>query len=396
MIKKSFYKNIIFYITLILIFFFVILYSLEIALSFWNHSSLKAKKWKKLDRSRYSYYVMQKKINPEVVITISPSNFVNDKNIEVYPLAGIHNSLTINCNELGFWSKFNSDKFGFNNSNDDWNKDRYKFLLLGDSFLLGDCVNSSDNISNQLRKSLKETKKNDKYGVLNIGYGGNGSLIENATLREYFPNAYVENVLLLYYDANDLTEFFREIKNPLLKKYLDDKNFKQNLVDKNFLINKILKEKLITLTKEEEEKIKKNKLIRFNEIRFNKLLILTNLRHRLTWQFNLPLISDGGSPRVYESHEVELIKKNFLQIQEFSKSKGSKFYFVFLPGFPAENDGEFILKIIKDLKIPVINVKKEIFDNHPDKLSLFPNRAPNHYTPEGYKLISDLIIKSIN
>ena len=60
------------------------------------------------------------------------------------------------------------------------------------------------------------------------------------------------------------------------------------------------------------------------------------------------------------------------------------------------NDKEGSKNLIKELNIPIINLKKEVFDKHPDKLSLFPFRAPGHYTPEGYKLIAEKIIELIN
>ena len=66
-----------------------------------------------------------------------------------------------------------------------------------------------------------------------------------------------------------------------------------------------------------------------------------------------------------------------------------------MPSFPGNDDGDEILSLIEKLNIPVINMKKEVFDKHPDKLSLFPFRASGHYTPEGYKLIAEKIIESI-
>ena len=44
------------------------------------------------------------------------------KNTNIYPLAGISNSLTVLCNETGKWSSYLSDIYGFNNTNDLWNK----------------------------------------------------------------------------------------------------------------------------------------------------------------------------------------------------------------------------------------------------------------------------------
>ena len=170
---------------LIIIFIATLLsiYSLEIMLSFWNNSSLKAKKWDKYNLSRYSVYNNLKEKNPNLALTSAPHNYLKNNNYGLLPLSGISNILTINCNELGYWSKYVSDRYGFNNPNDSWDKEEIKYLIIGDSFVHGDCVNKPDDLSNQLRLKIK-----DNFGVLNLGYGGNGPLLEYATLKEYFPN----------------------------------------------------------------------------------------------------------------------------------------------------------------------------------------------------------------
>ena len=57
--------------------------------------------------------------------------------------------------------------------------EKIEYLLVGDSFTQGACVNETDTISGNLRKMI------NSGGVLNLGYGGNGPLTEYATLREY-------------------------------------------------------------------------------------------------------------------------------------------------------------------------------------------------------------------
>tara|TARA_B100000989_G_scaffold298669_1_gene289034 strand:+ start:2482 stop:3636 length:1155 start_codon:yes stop_codon:yes gene_type:complete len=379
-------KKISFYFLLILFFFVFCLYSLEILLAFWNHSSIKSKKWQNLDRSRLSVYEKEKKINDNISLTISPTNFLKDDTLSIFPLAGLPNKQTINCNESGYWSRFNSDQYGFNNPKEEWSKGEYEFVLIGDSFLLGDCVNFPNDISNQIRAKLK--LNNNKSGVLNLGYGGNGPLIEYASLREYFPNKKVDKILIFFSDANDFNDFNLEIENPILRKYFDNKNFSQDLKNKQDRINKILLEKFNS----EIEKKNDNRLIRFNEIKFSRLLKLTNLRHRLLWQFNLVLIKEGENNELVSKNE-ELLKDLFNKIKTFADQKNSDLYFVFLTGYPGDSKGDKIFNIINSLNIPIINIKKEVFDKHKDPLSLFPFRKMGHYTEEGYNLISNKIIE---
>ena len=54
------------------------------------------------------------------------------------------------------------------------------------------------------------------------------------------------------------------------------------------------------------------------------------------------------------------------------------------------------ISIAKELQIPVINIKNEVTDSHPDPLSLFPFRqSKNHYNSHGYELIAKAIIKHL-
>ena len=386
MIKKFFFT-----ITTIFIVLIFVAYSLEFFLALWNHSSIKKDKFTSQEMSRYSIYLKEKKTNQNVVLTIAPTTFLNEKNTKIFPMAGLPNALTINCNELGFWSRYNSDKFGFNNPNDEWEKKKYKYLLIGDSYLHGDCVNFPDDIGSQLRTNLQKNLSEQDKGVLNLAYQGNGPLIQNAVLREYFPDEKVENILIFFANANDIQDFFNEIKHPILRKYLDDKNFSQNLKMKPTLIKKILKEKF----QKEIERETDDRLVRFNEISIKRMLTFSNLKHRLIWQFGIVLFDEKHHVS-FEINNKDLLIKNFIQIKEFSEMAGSNLYFVFIPSYPVIDEGSEILNLIEELNIPIINLKKEVFDKHPDKLSLFPFRAPGHYTPEGYKLITEKIIELIN
>ena len=379
-------KKIFFYLITILFFFIFCLYSLEILLAFWNHSSIKSKKWQNLERGRLSIYEKEKKVDDNTTLTISPINFLKDENLSILPLAGFPNKKTINCNELGYWSKFNSDQYGFNNPKEEWSKSEYEYVLIGDSFLLGDCVNYPDDITNQIRAKLNSN--NNKSGVLNLGYGGNGPLIEYASLKEYFPNKKVNKILIFYSEANDFNDFNLEIENPILRKYFDNENFSQDLKNKQNEIDQILLKKLNS----EIEKKNDKRLVRFNEIKFSRLLKLSNLRHRLLWQFNLVLIKEGESNKLKPENE-ELLKDLFNKIKIFANQKNSDLYFIFLTGFPGNSEGEKIFNIINSLNIPIINIKEEVFDKHQDPLSLFPLRKAGHYNEEAYDLIAKKIIE---
>ena len=138
-----------------------------------------------------------------------------------FPLSGLSNSETIYCNENGYYSIYQSDRYGFNNPDNEWDKKEIEYLLVGDSFTHGACVNRPNDISSVLRNLSKKS-------VLNLGMGGNGPLIEYATLREYLDTN-VKKVLWIYYEGNDLANLENEKTNDILINYLKDLNFTQNL-----------------------------------------------------------------------------------------------------------------------------------------------------------------------
>ena len=153
-------------------------------------------------------------------------------NISLYSLSGISNSKTVYCNENGYTAIYDSDRFGFNNPDTEWDNREFEYLLLGDSFTQGACVNRPNDISSVLR-TLSDKK------VLNLGLRGNGPLKEFATLKEYLPKN-TKKILWMYFE-NDLEGLKQEIKENFLINYIEDKNFKQNLIKRQSEIDEQLK-----------------------------------------------------------------------------------------------------------------------------------------------------------
>ena len=188
-----------------------------------------------------------KKEDAEVKISLAPLiNFY--PNNEIFPLSNISNSKTILCNENGYYSVYTSDRYGFNNPDQEWNSDEIEYLLVGDSFTHGACVNRPEDIGSVLRILSGKS-------VLNLGYSANGPLIEYATLKEYLLPK-VKKVLWVYYEGNDFKDLKNELKNKILKNYLTDNNFKQNLILKQSEIDKLVDSK-IKISVDPKHKIKK-------------------------------------------------------------------------------------------------------------------------------------------
>ena len=59
------------------------------------------------------------------------------------------------------------------------------------------------------------------------------------------------------------------------------------------------------------------------------------------------------------------------------------------------SDSKIAIATAEEFNIPVIDIHKEVFVNHPDPLSLFPLRLNAHYTAKGYNLVVEAIIKRL-
>ncbi len=151
--------------------------------------------------------------------------------VEVLPLAGIAEKLTVLCNEGGEFLTYRSDEHGFHNPPDAWSATT-DIVAVGDSFTQGWCVGPDDNFVSVIRKRHS--------GTLNLGIEGNGPLVMLATLREYAEIVKPKVVLWFYFEGNDLGDLRRESQNSILTQYLANKEFSQGLLNRQSAIDRAL------------------------------------------------------------------------------------------------------------------------------------------------------------
>lgn len=323
---------------------------------------------KKYDlRSKLQVYNDIKKDNSNVTVTTFPIYFYGQKT-NIFPFSGISNSKTIHCNENGYYNIFQSDRYGFNNPDKEWDQQEIEYLLVGDSFTLGACVNRPNDISSILRKLSNRS-------VLNIGYDDNGPLIEYASMREYLrPN--VKKILWIYYEGNDLNGLGDKLSNKLLKKYISDLKFSQNLKKRQSEINKAIFNMIERKKDHNPAKIEKIFLIK-------RFLKLYQLRALLRFQQEPELIPEF----------TKIIKL----ADNLSNENKSKLYFVYLPDYRRyKNNFNYsnyskIKKIMKTLDVPFIDLHLEVFSKEENPLKLFPFESAGHYNEEGYAKVAEKI-----
>jgi len=358
------------------------------------------------------------------------SNGLNAGNGRIYPLGGISNITTILENESGYYPIIETDGHGFNNPKGLYKNNKVDIVLTGDSFTEGYSVHSDETIAAGLKKS--------GFNTINLGRGGNGSLIEFAALKEYAEPLKPKIVLWVYY-VNDLSNLEGEMELSLLRKYLNEEDFSQNLISRQDEIDSVLinyanqeyeKQTLrndtkvfihknpdlaikdivnatgvdesiviqiieeIDREKKIEQQIEREKIINHWAKRVFKL---TNLRTRINLT---PTPTPTPTPEP-KPEQLKIFKDILEKSKKMVSGWGGKMYFVYLPEFWRYSTGEehinreFILHTVNEMMIPIIDIHKEVFDPHPDLLSLFPFRMYGHYNADGYRLVAEAISKKL-
>ena len=110
--------------------------------------------------------------------------------------------------------------------------------------------------------------------------------------------------------------------------------------------------------------------------------------------------------KVLRKEELEIFERILDKSRNIVSSWGGKMYFVYLPAYSEHyffrrfsrflpNQEHMyrkeVLRIVTKLNIPTIDIVQEVFDDHPDPLSLFPFRMFGHYNAKGYRLVADVI-----
>ena len=371
---------------IIIVVFFSILFSLYliegfIGYQYYQNYTNKIKEKKDYDiRSSFDAYMSYKEKYDDLKFRIIPKQFWKEKNAELLPLSTFSNNTIFNCNENGYFAIWKSDMFGFNNPNQEWNK-KNGILLLGDSFTAGECVYEKDNIAGNLRQKMNNIK------IINLGMGGNGPLSNYATLKEYFLKVNPEVVFWFHYEGNDFDDLKKELDNKILRKYLLDDSFTQELIIKqhevDYKLNKFL-------SKNEERISKKTYQNKFDWARFFKLYTVREIT----------IHSIFLKPHKIPEEFYLIINKS----KNFIEKNNSEFYFIYLPqfhrysnyfSFQNSKNYEKIIKYLNKNKIKYIDINKEVFEKIKDPLDLFPFKSAGHYNEKGYRLIAETIYKKL-
>ena len=144
------------------------------------------------------------------------------------PLSSLAHAMTVCCNEGGQYFTYTTDEHGFVNPPGSWANLPADIAIVGDSAAVGECVPAADSLLSQLRARYPKT--------ISLGAGGNGPVLELASMREYLPVLKPKRVLWIFSEAHTPDYLQTELHFPFLLRYLDS-SYRQGLFDKQDALN---------------------------------------------------------------------------------------------------------------------------------------------------------------
>jgi hypothetical protein len=308
------------------------------------------------------------------------------KELQILPLGVEPNRRGYLCNEGSGGVYIKSDYLGFRNKNEQYAKN-IDMLVIGDSFAHGQCVYDNYTITDNLNHYLN---------TLNLGTSGNHPYIYAALLKNFYPIFRPKFILTIFCD-ND-----KDVIDP--NNYFYEFYYKKNFQTYSSNNNKInyLKDTEIFYKKYRDWLIHENKLDNKNLANFQTK---KNLLH-LTSIFKLSLF------RSIAFNFVSKLKYNFLFlpgptkffIDELARYQ-NEFHAVpiitYIPPnkkFTQDRWEKYYENNIKDYakrnNIRFIDFRSEMkLYSNPDDLY---QPKGTHLSNEGYKLLSDTILKNLN
>ena len=317
---------------------------------------------------------------------------ISIKNENLMSLSGISNSKIVQCNESGFYAKYNSDRNGFRNPDYVWDHDVLDIAILGDSQVHGDCVKEGNDVSSQIRKLTD-------LNIINVGWRGTGPLRQYANFREYIKKK--PRYIFWWYYETDIYNLKDELKNEILIKYLEDDEYDQNLINRRAEIDSLIKEEFENFMKTSFKATEVNKfknLISFIKLYKTRQIILTKLSYFSKKNENTKI--DLTNDNILKNY-FEIVKK----MKKLAEKNDSKLVLVFIPAFKYEfsYNGIYFKNIKKEIfnkmkknNIGIIDIEKLIKENYILPNVLYPKLSTEyHFNKKGYRFIAEQVAKYI-
>lgn len=346
-------------------------------------------------RSKYEIVMDERESGNNIYPTAYPKHMKNASlaldGRPIVPLAGVAEVRSLLCTVRGKAMYYQSDKYGFHNPSAAWDGP-VDVDLVGDSYAQGQCIPDPKNFAALLRPKFKR--------MINTSISGNGPLIQLATLREYVEPLAPPEVIWFYFEGNDMKNLSDEMLAPVLKNYLTDKDFKQNLRENSQAVDRVVREYVEQAILTEKQQAT-GKILR---VKLKELVKLRNLKERFR-QFHRVWLRKSWEGSHHPGVDRKDLMKAYYDIMEEANTRisgwGGRLYFVYLPAWdqfgsiagPLENSFKpDIMRIVQRLGLPVLDLSKD-FIGSGDPLQFFPYRSDFHYNEAGNRLVAKKILE---
>ena len=295
-----------------------------------------------------------------------------DIDVGLLPLSGFSAKTIVTKNENGNYGSYYSDKYGFNNSNKIYGQSGIDIALVGDSWAEGYAVDTDDNIA-----SLLNSKG---YNTINLGKAGNGPLFNLASIIEYGSYFKPKKILWIHCE-NDIYDLINRSEWFSLMKYLNVKNYSQNLISRQDEVDSLWAEHF----QNNHITIKRNLKKSFD---YKNIIKLSRLRESLN------IVNISKKRHLFK----DILKKS----ANIMSSWHGELYFVYLPNYEtlinkqSRPYREYILQTVNDLNIKVIDILDILnSSDHIELKKMYPLGLPGHFSREGYSIVADIIFSKL-
>lgn len=340
---------------------------------------------------------------PDLQLDISPVEFRNAPLMiggkAVFPFGKVPLAPSLTCNESGVYHRYHSDRFGFDNPDDQWRLNRNDsgasrprgILLIGDSFAQGHCVPFPETPGARLRAQFGRSVR--------LGRHGAGSLFALGSLKEYGAIYKPETIVWFFYEGNDFDDLAAEFGDPILRRYLDS-DFSQSLAAKSPQIGMALRQ----LVQAKLNQFEKRSVLPFLNIRH--AIRVAQLSRRVSLEqaaiagrYIDKNVAESGSGTRGGSEAALGDRRRLEAVAELIKfealERGAALLMVFLPAqqsFPAKSElltarKKIAVEIAKRQGIRFLDIEKIFRATSPNPLKYFQHAAQSHYSIEGYRLV---------
>jgi hypothetical protein len=312
---------------------------------------------------------------------------------EVLPLGSLGNARTVCCNESGRYVTYTTDEHGFRNPPNSWPNIPADVAIAGASSAASECVGDSDSLVTLLRARYPRT--------ISVGAGGNGPLLELASIREYLPAAKPKLILWLFGEVHTPEYLEGEANSPLALRYLDPA-FLQGLLSKQKQIDRAVASYF-------DQGIKAGEAVRRPAHRAGEFVELTETRMLMYYFVSARFTPHKQQPEFDTGLYERALREGVKTAGQWGGAVAVVFWpdssrYPGGPGYSPENTlrlnsvRDTILKIAAKSGAAVIDLSHSFPEAGDAALSnvRFFYPFPAHFKPAGYRVAADEITAAVS